>query len=54
MSKSLKIVATVVIVILVFGLVAWGAWRWFSRQALPKVSGTTRLAGLQQSSRDRP
>ncbi len=48
MSKKYKIVGGIGIGILLAGLAAWGVWTWFSRQALPKTSGTLQVSGLQQ------
>ncbi|MCU0489220.1 MAG: penicillin acylase family protein, partial [Anaerolineales bacterium] len=48
MGRRGKIIGIVVAVIAILGIGLWGAWSWFSRQALPKTSGTLRLAGLEQ------
>ena len=48
MSRSIKILLVAIIVLAVVGAAAWGGWRWFSRQALPRTSGTVRVAGLTQ------
>ena len=48
MRKGLKIGGITVIVLAVIGLVLWGVWSWFSRQAIPKTSGTIQIAGLSQ------
>lgn len=48
MSKKYKVVGGIGIGILLAGLAVWGLWTWFSRQALPKTSGTIQVAGLQQ------
>jgi penicillin amidase len=48
MRKGLRFVGIIVIVLAVIGLALWGVWTWFSRQAIPKASGTIQVAGLSQ------
>ncbi|HET6443066.1 MAG TPA: penicillin acylase family protein [candidate division Zixibacteria bacterium] len=48
MAKVLKIAGIVLGVIVVLALILFGAWTWFSRQAIPKTSGTVEVAGLIQ------
>lgn len=48
MSRFLKILLIIVVIVAVLGAAAWGVWRWFSRQALPRTSGTLRAPGLAQ------
>jgi penicillin amidase len=48
MPRKLKVFGIVVIVLVVIGLALWGFWSWFSRQAIPKTSGTIQVAGLSQ------
>lgn len=49
MSKRMKILVGVVVVIAGIGLVAWGAWYKFTRQAIPKAEGEVRIAGLDHT-----
>jgi len=48
MRTGLKILGIFIIVLAVLGLASWGVRTWFSRQAIPKASGTIRVAGLGQ------
>lgn len=48
MSRKGKTVGIMIAVIIILGIGLWGAWSWFSRQALPKTSGMVRLVGLKQ------
>ncbi len=48
MSKAFKIIGSIAAVLLLVGLAGWGFWTWFSRQALPKTSGSIQVSGLQQ------
>ncbi|MEZ4515996.1 MAG: penicillin acylase family protein [Chloroflexota bacterium] len=48
MSRGFKALAIILGVIGVLALIAFGAWTWFTRQAIPKVSGTVNLPGLKE------
>jgi len=46
MSKRVKILIGIGVVIIGIGLVAWGAWYRFTRQAIPKTEGEIQIVGL--------
>ncbi len=48
MAKVVKGIGIIFSVLILLGLVAWGVWSWFSRQALPKTEGKVKVQGLQQ------
>jgi penicillin amidase len=48
MSKTIKFLGGVIVVLVVLGLALWGMWSWFTHQAIPKTSGTLNVPGLQQ------
>lgn len=48
MAKVVKGIGIIFSVLVLLGLVAWGVWSWFSRQALPKTEGKVNVQGLQQ------
>jgi penicillin amidase len=47
-SKLIKVLLVLAGVIIVLGLILFGAWTLFSRQALPKTDGTVEVTGLSQ------
>ncbi len=49
MSRSIRVIAIIVLVIAVLASAAGGYVYWFTRQAIPKTSGTVRLEGLAQT-----
>jgi penicillin amidase len=48
MSRALKVVGVIFIVIVILFVVLVGSWSWFTRRAFPQTSGTIRVAGLSQ------
>jgi len=46
MSKGLKIALIILGIVGVLALLLFGAWTLFSRQAIPKTSGTVKVEGL--------
>lgn len=46
MSRGLEWLLIVLGVVAVLGVVLFGSWRWFSRQAIPKTEGTLSVPGL--------
>jgi penicillin amidase len=46
MSKFIKIFGSLVLILALLAVGLWGFWAWFSRQALPKTSGSLAAAGL--------
>jgi len=49
MSKTLKRISISLTVIALIALVLGGVWYWFTRQAIPKASGSVKVPGLSQS-----
>ncbi len=48
MSKGIKIIAVIAVILLVLAIVLFGAWRWFTHQAIPIRQGNVDAAGLDQ------
>ncbi len=48
MSRTLKVLGVIVLIIAILAVSLWGVWTWFTRQAIPKRSGTLKVTGLSQ------
>ena len=48
MSKTLKIVVGAAVIIIAIGFGLWGAWYWFTHQAIPETKGELQIPGLEQ------
>ena len=48
MSRTLKVVGIIFVVIVILAVVLVGGWSWFTRRAFPQTSGTIQVPGLNQ------